>query len=198
MRKMGNKPMLNKNTPSKKFRQYYYLKEELVDFCRNEGLKTTGNKQELAGRIDYYLNTGEGKNTKIKTKSKKTNNVGNINIKDKIGKDFACTEKHRKFFKIQIGENFSFKVPFQKWLKKNENKTYEDAIDQYYKILEESKNKKTVISKQFEYNQYIRDFFENNDRKTLQDAIKCWKYKKSLKGSNKYDSEDLIALKNKN
>ena len=27
--------------------------------------------------------------------------------------------------------------------------------------------------------QYIRDFFENNDDKSLDDAIKCWNYKKS-------------------
>ena len=192
---MDGRPILNKNTPSKKFREYYYLKEDLVNFCRKEGLKTTGNKEELTERIEYYLATGKEKNTKIKAKSKKTNSMENINIKDKIGEEFTCTEKHRQFFKRQIGENFSFKVPFQKWLKSNGNKTYEGAVNQYYKILKENKKKKTTIDKQFEYNQYIRDFFENNKGKTLQEAITCWKYKKSLKGSNKYNSKDLIALK---
>ncbi|MDR2966813.1 MAG: DUF6434 domain-containing protein [Methanobacteriaceae archaeon] len=95
-----------------------------------------------------------------------------------------------------MGENFSFKVPFQKWLKSNGNKKYADAINQYYKILKESKKKKTTIDKQFEYNQYIRDFFEHNKEKTLKEAIKCWNYKKIVKGSNKYDQKDLIFLKN--
>ena len=31
--------------------------------------------------------------------------------------------------------------------------------------------------------------------KTLDDAIICWKYKKSLKGHNKYEESDLIAIK---
>ena len=194
--KMDRNPILNKNTPVKEFKEYYYLKEELVNFCRKEGLKTSGNKEELTERISYYLKTGKETPSKIKTTTKKTTNLKNIKITDKIGKNFSCTEQSREFFKEQIGESFSFKVPFQKWLKSNENKTYEDAINQYYEILKENKNKKTTISKQFEYNQYIRDFFQNNKGKTLKEAIKCWNYKKTLKGSNKYDSDDLIALKN--
>jgi hypothetical protein len=58
----------------------------------------------------------------------------------------------------------------------------------------DKKNNKTKIGKQFEYNTYIRDFFNDNKDKTLDDAIKCWKYKKSLKGHNKYEKNDLIAL----
>ena len=39
------------------------------------------------------------------------------------------------------------------------------------------KNGKTKIDKQFEYNTYIRDFFADNRGKSLDEAIKCWKYK---------------------
>ena len=53
---------------------------------------------------------------------------------------------------------------------------------------------KTKIGKQFQYNQYIRDFFNDNDDKTLEDAIKCWKHKKSLKGHNMYEKTDLDIL----
>ena len=42
--------------------------------------------------------------------------------------------------------------------------------------------------------QWIRDFFEENGDKSLEEAIKCWKYKKSLKGHNRYESSDLEAL----
>ena len=61
-------------------------------------------------------------------------------------------------------------------------------------ILKDKKKNKTEIGKQFEYNTYIRDFFEDNKDKTLKDAIKCWNYKKNLKGHNKYEKEDLKAL----
>ena len=68
---------------------------------------------------------------------------------------------------------------------------YEDLV--VYRGVSYSKNK-TTIDKQFEYNTYIRDFFEDNKNKSLEHAIKCWKYKKSLKGHNKYEREDLKAL----
>ena len=53
---------------------------------------------------------------------------------------------------------------------------------------------KTTIDKQFEYNTYIRDFFEDNQGRDLEEAIICWKYKKSLQGHNRYEKSDLVAL----
>lgn len=40
----------------------------------------------------------------------------------------------------------------------------------------------------------FRDFFEDNKRKCLEDAIRCWKYKKQLQVDNRYEKSDLIAL----
>lgn len=31
----------------------------------------------------------------------------------------------------------------------------------------------------------------------LEEAIKCWKYKKSLQGHNRYEKSDLIVIDNK-
>ena len=68
-------------------------------------------------------------------------------------------------------------------------------MNAYYKILEDKKKGKTKIDKQFEYNTYIRDFFADNQGKSLEEAIKCWKYKKQLPGHNRYEKSDLMALK---
>ena len=38
-----------------------------------------------------------------------------------------------------------------------------------------------MIDRQFEYNTYIRDFFEDNKGMSLDQAITCWKFKKSLR-----------------
>ena len=81
-----------------------------------------------------------------------------------------------------------------KALKSNTGKTYQEAIDAYYKILEYKKKGKTKIDKQFEYNNYIRDFFADNKGKNLEEAIKCWKYKKQLQGHNRYERADFIAI----
>ena len=188
------RPILNTQLDSKTFKEFYYLKEELVNFCRENNLPTSGGKIELTERIAYFLDTGK---VLPPTKTKrKASNITVITKDTEIENNFVCSETHRAFFKEQIGSSFSFNVTFQKWLKSNAGKTYRDAIDVYYKILEEKKNSKVKkIDRQFEYNTYIRDFFANNKGKNLDDAIKCWKYKKQLQGHNKYEKSDLVALK---
>ena len=193
---MSERPELKKGLDGNTFRNYYYLKEELVDFCRQNNLPTSGGKVELTDRIACYLDTGEvmKPTSEKKTASKKTTDVGELTEDTIIEFGFVCSEKHRAFFKEKIGKSFSFNVLFQRWLKANAGKTYGDAIEAYYRILEEKKNGRTTIDKQFEYNTYIRDFFDDNKDRSLDDAIKCWKYKKSLPGHNRYERSDLTIL----
>lgn len=190
---VSERPSLNKQLDSKLFLDYYYLKEELVAFCKQNHLSTTGGKEELTKRIAYFLETGQALQPS-KSKRKKTSVVSEIDKDTLIEEEFVCSEVHRAFFKTHIGSRFSFNVAFQKWLKTHAGATYGDAIEAYNEILEEKKKTKTTIDKQFEYNTYIRDFFEDNKGRSLQEAIECWKYKKELQGHNRYEKADLIAL----
>ena len=189
---MRERPDLNKELDGETFRSFYYLKEELVEFCRENNLPVSGGKIELTNRIACFLDTGTVLETSAKRKA--TIDVGLITENTLIESNIVCSEKHRAFFKEKIGKSFSFNVLFQKWLKNNAEKTYGDAINAYYQILEEKKTGKTTIDKQFEYNTYIRDFFEDNQGRNLDEAITCWKYKKSLQGHNRYEKSDLVAL----
>ena len=189
---MSNRPALDRNLDSKTFRDFYYLKEELVNFCKENGIPSSGGKIEISDRIAHFLDTG--KVLSAPTARKKAATISAISEDTKIEANFVCSEKHRAFFKEHIGNGFSFNVSFQKWLKNNTGKTYQDAIDAYYQILNEKKKGKTKIDKQFEYNTYIRDFFADNKGKSLEEAIMCWKYKKQLQGHNRYERTDLIAL----
>ena len=190
---MSQRPDLDLKLDSKTFKEYYYLKEELIAFCRKNDLQTTGSKLELTERITEFLDTG--KRTYKAHTTKRNAVINEITLDTIIEENFVCSEKHRAFYKEHIGKSFSFNVAFQKWLKRNAGKTYQNSIDAYYQILEDKKKNKTTIDKQFEYNTYIRDFFADNQDKSLEQAIKCWKYKKSLKGHNKYEKEDLEVLK---
>ena len=197
----NTRPQLTKELKSAEFKEYYFLKEELKDFCKKEGLKVSGSKNQLEERIIYYLDTGksldnsrsiENKNNYSKSNSNKATTYEEITLDSILGENFKCSEDKREFFEKEIGKGFKFKVKFQKWLKVNPDKTYQDAINAYYEL--QNSKEKTKIDKQFQYNQYIRDFFDDNDDKTLNDAIKCWKYKKSIKGHNKYEKSDLDIL----
>ena len=189
---MSARPALSGNLDAKIFREFYYLKEELVSFCKANKLSSLGGKIELSDRIAQYLETGEVQS--VKSALRRKVDTSTIYGTSQIEANFVCSEKHRAFFKSKIGKSFSFNIPFQKWLKNNTGKTYSDAIESYHQILKEKKKGKTTIDKQFEYNTYIRDFFAQNKDCSLNDAIECWKYKKSIKGHNRYEASDLQIL----
>ena len=189
---MSQRPELNKETDTAAFRSYYYLKQELAGFCRENGLPTSGSKAKLTDRIAYFLDTGNVLRSSAERKT--AVNIGTLTEDTVIEPNIVCSEKHRAFFNEKLGKSFSFNVPFQKWLKANAGKTHGDAILAYYRILEEKKQTKTEIGGQFEYNTYIRDFFADNPGKSLHDAIVCWNYKKSLPGHHRYEQSDLHAL----
>lgn len=189
---MMDRPCLNRQLDGKTLCSYYYLKEELVAFCRANGLPTSGGKLEITQRIAHFLDSGEVLAASRCNKTKAA--IGTLTEQTNIEPDFVCSETHKAFFKQRIGKSFSFNVAFQKWLKANTGKNYSEAIEAYYQIIEDKKKGITTIDKQFEYNTYIRAFFADNKDKTLEQAILCWKYKKGLQGHNCYEQADLIAL----
>ena len=190
----------DRHMDSHAFRETYYLKTELAAFCRDNNLSTAGSKEELTERIAFFLDTGKKMKTPARpvTHRKQLDEISGQSI---IEEGFVCTETHRAFFLKAIGPSFSFIVPFQKWLKENAGKTYDEAVAAYHEIRKEKADSRHSgrhpIGKQFEYNTYIRDFFADNAGKTLDDAIRCWKYKRNLKGHNRYERSDLTALSEK-
>ncbi len=186
---MSERPKLDKNLSGAAFRAWYWLKDELVEFLRENGLPVTGGKTELTDRIADFLDTGNV-NAPKRTRRTSKKSAGDITPDTVIEENLVCSEKHRAFFKTQLGESFTFNVKFQKWLKSNAGKTYRDAVEAYKEIKKDKGGRKTIDS-QFEYNTYIRDFFEHNPGHPLEEAIRCWKYKKSQPGSHKYEDSDL-------
>lgn len=185
-------PDLHVITDSVVFRNHYYLLSELKAYCRSKGLPASGGKQEIAERIAHFMDTGELKQP-VK-KAAKASRTEPITPDSVIEESLKCSEMHRAFFKANVGKRFSFDVAFQQWLKENAGKTYREAIDAYIGIVKSKKVQQTVISKQFEYNTYIRAFFAENPSAGLQDAIQCWKHKKSQPGHNRYAEDDLEIL----
>ncbi|WP_445684008.1 SAP domain-containing protein [Viridibacillus sp. FSL H8-0110] len=51
------RPILSRDLNEKDFRNFYWLKEELLVFCRENGLSTSGSKVEITDRIVFFLQT---------------------------------------------------------------------------------------------------------------------------------------------
>jgi hypothetical protein len=189
-----DRPNLDKNISLKDFNEFYWLKRELIVFCRSVGISTSGGKIEIAERIRLYLSTGEITKTK-KVKSTSTFNWNNeiLTRETIITDNYKNGENVRSFFISEIGAHFTFNVIFMKWLKENIGKSLGDAIIEWIRIfdLKNDKNYVSEINPQFEYNRYMRAFLKDNPELSSKDAMKYWKLKRLKRGTNAYDRKDL-------
>ena len=183
------RPNLTKDISVDSFKDFYWLKEELQSFCRENGISASGSKTEISDRIETFLQTGEIKKPIRKSVNSKSERQVNLNLDTVISENHRCSQNVRAFFKTVI-PNFHFSTYIQNFFKNNTGKTYQDVVDAWYKEEERKKDPsyKKKIAPQFEYNQFIRDFFADstNQGKSREEAIEAWNNIKKLPGSNKY------------
>lgn len=198
---MDKRPTLNKKISIQDFKDFYWLKEELIAFCKMEGLQRTGSKLEIAARIVYYLKTGKELAATTIHQSKQSTfdwSQAQLEVTTVITDNYKNTENVRQFFITQIGKHFKFNVAFMNWMKSNVGKTLLEATQAWEEIRQIKKSTKTPkdIAPQFEYNRYLRDFLADNPGKNRSVGIKLWKLKKAERGNNKYIKSDLKWLDN--
>jgi hypothetical protein len=196
------------------FTRFYYLEEELLAFCRQNGLSTTGSKADLSVRIEHFLRTGgppdgpearRAANTSPRRPARGTPAAPSMDAE--IGSSFKCTEANRAFFESVVGPRFHFSVKLQRYLRSNPTATYADAIAEWRRLDGAAASpaatagsdagvaaESNSIDPQFEYNRYIRAFFADNPGRSLAEAIACWRLRRSLPGPRAYDRTDLSAL----
>ena len=189
------RPILDNKISVENFKDFYWLKVELVDFCRKVGINSSGGKIEISNRIINYLENGKVVETKTIRKAKLPKPTAPISKDTIIGIEYRSYKEKKEFLKSVIGSKFHFTVHLLDYFKINTGKkTYGDLINEWYKEQGWKKDPNYVkeIAPQFEYNTYIRDFMNDNPEKSLKDAIKYWKIIKSKPGNNKYSKSDLI------
>ena len=187
------RPNLTKDSSVQSFKDFYWLKEELQSFCRENGISASGSKIEISDRIETFLRTGEIKKSIRKSSNKKVETQADLSLNTVITERHRCSQDVRAFFKTAIPK-FHFSTHIQNYFKNNVGKTYRDVVDAWYEEEERKKDPsyKKNIAPQFEYNQFIRDFFADpkNQGKSRGEAIESWNEIKKLPGTNKYASNN--------
>ncbi|MFJ7744676.1 DUF6434 domain-containing protein [Peribacillus sp. NPDC097295] len=188
------RPNLTKDISVKSFKDFYWLKEELQTFCRKNGISASGSKIEISNRIETFLRTGEIQKPIRKSKPiKKLESQLDMSLDTVITGNHRCSQDVRAFFKTIIPK-FHFSTYIQTYFKNNVGKTYRDVVDVWYEEEERKKDPsyKKNIAPQFQYNQFIRDFFADskNQGQSREDAVEAWNEIKKLPGSNKYTSNN--------
>lgn len=92
------RPFLTKDIPLDDFLHYYWLKEELQQFCRANGLSASGSKVDITNRIHVYLQTGEIIKS-VRTRSvKQSHSDTNLGLDTFILEGHRCSQHVRRFF----------------------------------------------------------------------------------------------------
>ncbi|MFM9907711.1 MAG: DUF6434 domain-containing protein, partial [Chitinophagaceae bacterium] len=179
-------------------KRWYWLKQELVDFCKLTKISYAGAKFTILERIATVLDKGIAKTEKISHSQKPTSKF--IWSKSLLSLDTVITDSYtngpntRQFFKQHCGVKFHFSIPFMNFMKDNCGKTLQYAINEWQKLNEKKKDKnfKSEIPAGNQYNKYIRDFFTDNPTMTIEQARHFWKLKRSLPlGRHIYEKTDL-------
>ena len=200
---MIERPILNNKISLIDFKEFYWLIEDLLQFCRAEGLNTTGAKIDISKRIEHYLKSGQ-KESREKDKSFKAKSTfdwrnSQLSIETVLTDNYKNTENVRAFFQQEIGKHFKFNVPFMNWMKNNAGSSLALAIEEWKRINAEMKYSRAPkeIEPQFEYNTYLRDFLADNPGLKRAIGIQLWNIKKTIRGDNKYRREDLTLIEEK-
>lgn len=170
-------------------KSHYWLKAELIKFCKANDLAIVGSKQEIVQRIEAFIATGCKIQPKI-SKSGARDSHQQIEAGTLV-KNYNNDALTRRFFVSQVGEHFHFNAYLRQFTNKENipsGLTYGDLVVGW--LAEESKKEnsqyKTSIENQFEYNRFVRDFYASEKGKSHAEMVKAWKDVRALSGDRTY------------
>ena len=186
---MNSRPEIAAISSGRELRKWYWRKDELVPHARNLGLKTGGNKFVVLERIAHFLDTGEktpANEVRHKPKSKFDWHSSELSKTTEITDNYKNTQNVRRFFKNEIGQEFKFNIAFMDWIKVNEGRTLADACEAYREIKKQQAKPgfKTSIKSHNQFNQYTRDFLEDNPELNIEDVRRVWARKTQIPSKN--------------
>lgn len=185
MTSSNERPPLEKVKTGAEFKRWYWLKKELVPYCREQGLGTVGQKPELERRIVRFLDTGEVVRPQRKqVESSFDWRREKLVLSTVITDSYRNTKNMRNFMKANAGEHFKFSNEFMQWMRNNTGKTLKDALA-YWIELDRKKRHSGYREKplpQNEYNQFTRALSEARPGISTKEIQRLWAIKRSKPG----------------
>ena len=165
-----NRPSLSKNLSELEFRRWYWLKSELIAFCREHGVSSAGAKEQIAEKVAAHLG-GRALSQFVTARRKSGKMPSEFSLDTLIGEGWRFTYKLRDFFVLHCGSGFRVNEPLRELMATGQGRPLSDAIALYHSSATKPKR---PIAKQFEYNRHIQAFIANNPGATHEEAVAAW------------------------
>ncbi|MEO0636682.1 MAG: DUF6434 domain-containing protein [Pseudomonadota bacterium] len=193
------RPAIESISTSAELRRWYWLKAELEARAKELNLSYAGVKFDILDRIAHFLDTGEKVKPRASgraTKSKFDWHSETLTPETIITDSYKNSQNVRRFFRSQMGDGFKFNIEFMAWMKANTGKTLGDACDEYRAMRqrESAPGFKSQIARDNQFNQYTRDFLDDNPELGMAEVRKYWALKRALPsetGRHVYERSDL-------
>lgn len=166
------RPELSSELGEEEFLRWYWLKDELVDFARGVGARTTGNKDLLTSRIAATLGgrsfqepapTGKGRGHQLQ---------GELSHETIIPAGQRCSQLIRAWMTSQVGSTFHFDVAMREFFFNSDGtRTMREAVEHWY--LTRGDTIKSIDA-QFEYNRFTRSWYQAHSHGTREALLAAW------------------------
>ena len=190
------RPEISDCPDAETFRQWYYLKVELTAFARENGIRTTGGKFEIADRIAHFLEFGAPPLAPKQQKNASRFDWHTAPLSDDtlITDNYKNTQNVRRYFQDRI-EGFKFSIALMDWMKANRGKPLRDAVNEALRL----KGDKLAGVKQpdqphNQYNAYTRAYFAAIPEGTAAQARALWAARRRQPGPYVFSLDDLALL----
>ena len=175
------RPHLTLSLSAEEFEDWYWKKQELVDFCRQYSLPSSGNKPEIESRIKTYLS---GLPLPPVSKPRKKGKMPTeFTLQTKIGKGWSCNPQLGKFFKQHCGNSFRFNHAMRSFIHHQEGKTLAEAIQCYQDSIAPDSPPQPSLP-QNELVAFMKQYSKTNPNCSRQEMMEAWDQWKNQKRSS--------------
>lgn len=153
------------------FRNWYWLKEELLMFCRARGLPSSGMKPQVADRIAAFL---DGKPFEVTPQAVRGAQMpSEFTLETVIAKGWRCSPALGAFLRGVCGKTFHFNKPMRDFIHQGAGHTLLEAAE-VYRASQGKDAPKREIPPQLEYNRHTREFYEAHPGATREQVLAAW------------------------
>lgn len=155
------------------FQRWYWRKDELVDFARTLGVRTSGGKQVLTARIAATLDDAPFSEPPATRRSGAAQLTGPLDGSTIIPPGQRCSQHVRAWLTAQVGPAFRFDEPMRAFFAAADGSTtLADALAEWNATRDDGPRE---IGEQFEYNRFTRAWYDAHPNGNRSSLIAAWR-----------------------
>lgn len=169
----SERPALGPQLSAREFLRWYWLKDELMVFARELGLRAMGGKELLASRIAARLDGREFVEPSAPARSDGSQLSGQLTAETVIPRGQRCSQVVRAWLAAQLGAGFHFDAKMRAFFAASDgSQTLQDALEHWHATRALPGRS---IDAQFEYNRFTRAWHSAHPTGSRAELLAAWR-----------------------